>query len=503
MPEITETKLKEQIAKEQIGSLYFLYGDEKLLVRRNLNRLLKKLDGNFPEFNFQEFPHDAPVDSIADAVVAMPFMAERKCVTVSDLNVEAMNTAELDKLYELLDTIPETTVLILYLPTLEIDPKKSAKWRTFLKKLDTRGFSLPSLRLKDNELEKYVCREAEKANCLLSRKLAERIVQYVGNDLNALTNEVTKLCAFAGGGEITAEQVEKTVTKNMETTVFLLSNALVRGDYSKAYALLDLLMAQCEEPYTILAVLSSAYIDMYRVRAAIESGKTSMAPTEYGDYRGRDFRLKYAERDVRDLSIEMLMIHMNEALIVEGRYDKSKLSALTDAIIVTTNGFGIYKDAEKRDFIRKLAKERGIVILTDSDNAGRQIRAYITSFVPSNQIRHAYIPDIYGKEKRKAAPSKEGKLGVEGISSEILLEILKEAGASVEGSTTDFQPLTPADLMSLGLTGGVNSATLRQGVLKALDLPENLTTKMFLRWVTSEEKKAQLLAAVEKIKNGA
>lgn len=175
MPEITETKLKEQIAKEQIGSLYFLYGDEKLLVRRNLNRLLKKLDGNFPEFNFQEFPHDAPVDSIADAVVAMPFMAERKCVTVSDLNVEAMNTAELDKLYELLDIIPETTVLILYLPTLEIDPKKSAKWRTFLKKLDTRGFSLPSLRLKDNELEKYVCREAEKANCLLSRKLAERI----------------------------------------------------------------------------------------------------------------------------------------------------------------------------------------------------------------------------------------------------------------------------------------------------------------------------------------
>ena len=192
------------------------------------------------------------------------------------------------------------------------------------------------------------------------------------------------------------------------------------------------------------------------------------------------------------------MIHMNEALIVEGRYDKSKLSALTDAIIVTTNGFGIYKDAEKRDFIRKLAKERGIVILTDSDNAGRQIRAYITSFVPSNQIRHAYIPDIYGKEKPK-----EGKLGVEGISSEILLEILKEAGASVEGSTTDFQPLTPADLMPLGLTGGVNSATLRQGVLKALDLPENLTTKMLLRWVTSEEKKAQLLAAVEKIKNGA
>lgn len=191
-------------------------------------------------------------------------------------------------------------MLILYLPTLEIDPKKSAKWRTFLKKLDTRGFSLPSLHLKDNELEKYVCREAEKANCLLSRKLAERIVQYVGKRLKRPHKQSDKHLRLCGRRRNHRRAGGKNGHENMETTVFLLSNALVRGDYSKAYALLDLLMAQREEPYTILAVLSSAYIDMYRVRAAIEAGKTSMAPTEYGDYRGRDFRLKYAERDVRD-----------------------------------------------------------------------------------------------------------------------------------------------------------------------------------------------------------
>ena len=126
------------------------------------------------------------------------------------------------------------------------------------------------------------------------------------SDLNALTNEIQKLCAFAGGGEITGDQIEEIVTKNMETTVFLLSNALVRGDYSKAYTLLDLLISQGEKPITILSVLSGAYIDMYRVRAAIESGKTSRAPAEYGDYKGRDFRLKYAERDMRDLSLEVL-----------------------------------------------------------------------------------------------------------------------------------------------------------------------------------------------------
>ena len=197
------------------------------------------------------------------------------------------------------------------------------------------------------------------------------------------------------------------------------------------------------------------------------------------------------------------MIHMNEALIVEGRYDKNTLAQVVDAPILETSGFGIFHDSQRLALLRRLAETRGIIVLTDSDGAGFVIRNYLRGAIDPAQVKHAYIPDVAGKERRKRTASKEGKLGVEGISSEILLEILKEAGASVEGSTTDFQPLTPADLMSLGLTGGVNSATLLQGVLKALDLPENLTTKMLLRWVTSEEKKVQLLAAVEKIKNGA
>ena len=197
------------------------------------------------------------------------------------------------------------------------------------------------------------------------------------------------------------------------------------------------------------------------------------------------------------------MIRIREAIIVEGRYDKNTLAQVVDAPILETSGFGIFHDSQRLALLRRLAETRGIIVLTDSDGAGFVIRNYLRGAIDPAQVKHAYIPDVAGKERRKRTASKEGKLGVEGISSEILLEILKEAGASVEGSTTDFQPLTPADLMSLGLTGGVNSATLRQGVLKALDLPENLTTKMFLRWMTSEEKKAQLLAAVEKIKNGA
>ena len=194
------------------------------------------------------------------------------------------------------------------------------------------------------------------------------------------------------------------------------------------------------------------------------------------------------------------MIHMNEALIVEGRYDKSKLSALTDAIIVTTNGFGIYKDAEKRDFIHKLAKERGIVILTDSDNAGRQIRAYITSFVPSNQIRHAYIPDMYGKEKRKAAPSKEGKLGVEGMPPEVLLSALRAAGATFEGEGTTVKenPVTHADLLDLGLIGAGSKAK-RVALLRALALPEHLSTAALLDVLGTLTTREELVEECNKI----
>lgn len=307
MPEINETTFRDRLTKDKLCGLYFLYGDEKFLIRRDMQRAEKKLSASdFPEFNYNEFPHSAGVDDIADAVTALPFMAERKCVTVSDLNVEALSSAEQSKLSELLESVPDTTTLIFFLPTLEINVKKSAKWRAFLKAVNEHGCSVPYARRGEGDLVKYLIKEAEKSGSALTKPRAEKIIRYAGNDLNVLSNEIAKLCAFANGSEITDEQIETLVTKNLETTVFLLSNALVRGDYSKAYGLLDLLLYQGEKPITILSVLSGAYIDMYRVRAAIESGKTSMAPAEYGDYGGRDFRLKYAERDMRDLSLETL-----------------------------------------------------------------------------------------------------------------------------------------------------------------------------------------------------
>ena len=183
-------------------------------------------------------------------------------------------------------------------------------------------------------------------------------------------------------------------------------------------------------------------------------------------------------------------IKLTEAVIVEGKYDKIKLSNILDAFIIETNGFAIFKDKSKLSFIKKLAKERGIIILTDSDHAGFMIRNYISSGVPKEQIKNVYIPDIFGKEKRKNTPSKEGKLGVEGMTKEVILASLEKAGVSSTSSVCD-NPITTVDFYDLGLTGGANSKAKRKAVCKALELPEFLSISSLIscinNFMTKEE----------------
>ena len=183
-------------------------------------------------------------------------------------------------------------------------------------------------------------------------------------------------------------------------------------------------------------------------------------------------------------------IKLSEAVIVEGKYDKIKLSNILDAFIIETNGFAVFKDKTKLSFIKKLAKERGIIILTDSDHAGFMIRNYISSGVPKEQIKNVYIPDIFGKEKRKNAPSKEGKLGVEGMTKEVIVEALSKAGITSSKSVCS-DPVTTVDFYDLGLTGGAGSKVKRKALRKVLDLPEFLSTSSLIscinNFMTKEE----------------
>lgn len=176
------------------------------------------------------------------------------------------------------------------------------------------------------------------------------------------------------------------------------------------------------------------------------------------------------------------MIRIKEAIVVEGRYDKNALSQVVDAVILETSGFSVFKDGEKLALLRRVAAKQGLIVLTDSDGAGFVIRNYIKGSIPAHQVKHAYIPDVYGKERRKRTPGKEGKLGVEGMRPEILLQALLRAGATVEGETsaTLRGELTSADLFALGLTGRADSASRRAALLHRLELPEHMSAKALL-----------------------
>lgn len=178
------------------------------------------------------------------------------------------------------------------------------------------------------------------------------------------------------------------------------------------------------------------------------------------------------------------MLKIKEAVIVEGRYDKLKLSNILDTLIVETNGFHIYHDKAKLKFIKKLACERGIIVLTDSDHSGFQIRHYLSSGIPKDKIKHIYIPDIYGKEKRKKEPSKEGKLGVEGMSEKLLLDLFNKANVNSENVMIE-NPVTHFDLYDMGFSGTPNAKENKKKLLKALDLPEFLSTNSLLSYINS------------------
>lgn len=178
------------------------------------------------------------------------------------------------------------------------------------------------------------------------------------------------------------------------------------------------------------------------------------------------------------------MFRIREAIVVEGRYDKNTLSQVVDTVILETAGFGVFKNQELVALLRRLAEERGLIVLTDSDGAGFLIRSRLKSALPQDRVKHAYIPDVYGKERRKRAPGKEGKLGVEGMTPAVLVEVLRRAGATFleeeAGGRGPKGGITKADLYALGLSGGPDAARRRQALLKHLKLPEHMSANALL-----------------------
>ncbi|MEG1593423.1 MAG: DUF4093 domain-containing protein, partial [Oscillibacter sp.] len=195
---------------------------------------------------------------------------------------------------------------------------------------------------------------------------------------------------------------------------------------------------------------------------------------------------------------------IKEVIVVEGRYDQNAISQVVEADIIATGGFSVFNDREKLAFLRRLAEKQGIIVLTDSDGAGFVIRNYLKGALPKDRVKQAYIPDVYGKERRKRSPGKEGKLGVEGMRPEVLLEALRRAGATfADGSAeeTGGEALTKADLFALGLSGTADSAARRQALLRRLELPEHLTANGLLQALNLLYGREELAEFVQKEEN--
>ena len=189
------------------------------------------------------------------------------------------------------------------------------------------------------------------------------------------------------------------------------------------------------------------------------------------------------------------MIKLGPVILVEGKYDKIKLSQIFDTTILTTDGFGIFKQKDKVAMLRKLAETHGLLVFTDADGAGLVIRNFLKGAITGGKVYHAFIPDLYGKEKRKAKGSKEGKLGVEGVPDEIIIQAVERSGAMDE-TPREKGGITKADLYDLGLSGGQGSAEKRKTLLKALQLPENLSSNALLdvlNCMTDREELAKLV----------
>lgn len=308
MPEITEAELKKQIGRSEFARFYFLYGEETYLAEYYGRKLIAKAGAQGPkDFNQQRFSgENLSVDDLSAAVEALPVAAERKCVAVSDLDVKSLRGSQAGKLQELLADLPDTCVLVVFQPSLSFERRRDQAWKKFLLVAGKAGNTVFFRRRTEAEVERFVCAAAERRGCALSRKDAARMLALCGPDLRTAKNEVEKLCAYAGGGEITARTVDLLTSKNLEARVFDLSKAILAGNSDKAYEILGQLLNQNEEPVAVLSVLSGAYLDLYRVKISLLSGFSAMEPSKHFNYARKEFRLTNAARDSKRYSVAML-----------------------------------------------------------------------------------------------------------------------------------------------------------------------------------------------------
>lgn len=308
MPAIDEKTLKQHIKDKSLARVYLLYGNEDFLKKHYASRIC---DAVVPKalrtMNFTELDGSAvKIEDISDAVEVLPFGGNKRCVQVVDLDVNSLSKGEENKLLQMLKDPPESCVLVIWLNLVEADAKRSAKWRKLISAVQEVGCTIKLDKRDTQSLIRLLIKWADSRGCVLSSANARFIVELCGDEITILQNELEKLCSYTGHGEITREIIKDVSIRTLSTSVFDMSRALVRNDYDSAFGLLDDLMAMRQEPVAILAVLSSAFVDMYRAKVAANSGLgVNEIAKEFG-YSGKEFRLRNAARDCAHVSVSQL-----------------------------------------------------------------------------------------------------------------------------------------------------------------------------------------------------
>lgn len=311
MPEINESEFRKLLSSSEFGNLYYICGSEKMLVSHYTNKLIEKTAGKKPsEFNFHIFTDDFDINEFAAALQTIPFTSEYNVVVVKDMNFADFSAADGNKIIELIKNVSGESIVIFTYPTVIQKSLKdmSAKDKKLRELAAQKGSLLEVNKLTPQALQKKLISWAGRRNVTLVPKTAELIIDYSGTDLNMLRQELEKLCEYVGaGGEITAKEVDMLVTKNLEASIYDLSKAVINHDSTTAFKLIDRLIYQKEEVVSILAVLSSAYINMYRARIAIKCGYpvTELMKWFPGVYRNSK-ALNFIERDCKKVNTAIL-----------------------------------------------------------------------------------------------------------------------------------------------------------------------------------------------------
>ncbi len=329
MAKLNENELKKVI-RENSHKIYYIYGEEKYLIKFYTEKLQEKIGGKNPsEFSFHIFEDGENLEQISIAINTVSFMGDRTYVGIRDFDFNKLNDSEFDVLIDLIKNLSDTVTVVISQQTIKVDNSKS-KAKKIIALIEKEGIVANIEKRGDIALEKQLVSWAAKKEVKLSSIDAGRIITYCGNDLYMLRNEIDKLCAYVDKGEITRDVIEKLVTKTIEARIFDLSKLVINRNSDKAYKLLSDLFYQREEPISIVSILSMTYVDMYRVRIAIESGKKVSDIAQDFDYKRKEFRLNNAQRIASSLTTD----EIRESIDLIAQTDKKLKSVRVDKEIL-------------------------------------------------------------------------------------------------------------------------------------------------------------------------